>query len=125
VVTLRKYHSQDGLTLLEVMVAVAIVSLAIVSFISLVLSSLDMEERSRKMTEAMLLAEDWMNAVERSGYPELGITEGLIDEKDPQGFSYRQIVTETPIENVRHIRLEIFWNKGKEFVPLETFMVKK
>ncbi len=123
--TLKRYHSQKGLTLLEVMVAVAIASLALVSFISLVVTSLDMEERSRKVTEAMVVADDWMNMVERAGFPEVGQKEGLIDESDPNGFAFRQTVTETPIENVRLIRIEIFWNKKRDSVGLETYVVKK
>jgi general secretion pathway protein I len=125
VVTLKKYYSQKGITLLEVMVAVAIASLALVSFISLVLTSLDMEERSRKVTEAMVVADDWMNMVERAGFPELGQKEGFVSESDPNGFTFRQVVTETPIENVRQISIEIFWNKKRDSVSLETYIVKK
>lgn len=122
---LKSLHSKRGVTLLEVMVAVAITSLALVSLVSLVLTSLNMEEHSRKVTDATLLADGWINAIERTGLPEIGVTEGPVNENDPKGFHFKQVVTETPIEQVRHISVEILWNENRDSVSLEMYMVRK
>jgi general secretion pathway protein I len=121
----KKYLSESGVTLLEVMIAVAIVSIALFSFISLVVSALQMEDYGRRVTEAALIADNRMKEIERSGFPELGETEGLIDEKDPTGFTYRQIVSETPINDVRQVRLDILWNKNKDSVTLEAYILRR
>jgi general secretion pathway protein I len=124
-VTLKKFRSQKGVTLLEVMIAVAIASVALVSLVSLVLTSLQMEDYSRMITEAMVIADNRMKEIERNDFPEISEKEGLIDEKDPTGFAYTQVVTDTPIENVRNVKLTIFWNKKRDSVSLEAYIVKK
>ena len=76
------------------MVALAIASIALVSFVTLVITSMDLEDHARKVTDATLAADDKLKEVERTGFPDVGKTEGLIDEQDPDGFSYVMVVTE-------------------------------
>ncbi len=123
--TSKKYRSKQGTTLLEVMVALAIASIALVSFITLVITSMDLEDHARKVTGATLAADDKLKEVERTGFPDVGKTEGLIDEQDPDGFSYVMVVTETPIDQVRQIDIEVFWEKKKRSVTLTTFIAKQ
>jgi general secretion pathway protein I len=106
------------------MIALAIASIALVSFITLVVSSMDMEDHARKVTEATLLADDKLKEVERAGFPEVGKSEGLVNEQDPRGYYYQLTVTETPIQDVREIDAEIFWENKKRSVTLMTFMAK-
>ena len=124
-VTLKRFRSQEGTSLLEVMVAVAIASIALVSFISLVLSSIAMEDHSRKVTEATLIADQRMKEIEQDPFPEVSTKEGLIDEKDPSGFYYKLQVQETPIENVRQVAIQILWDNKRRSVDLTTYMAKK
>jgi general secretion pathway protein I len=120
-----KYRSQAGLTLLEVLIAVAIASIALVSLISLVLSSLDLEENARKVTEATMIADDKLKEIERGVLPDPGVIEGLIDEKDPSGYTFRQSVSESMIKNVYLIEVEVFWNKKRSSVALSSYVLKK
>ena len=121
---MKRLHSKNGTTLLEVLIAVAVASIALVSFITLVITSMDMEDHARKVTEATILADDKIKEIERTGFPELGNAEGLIDDEEPQGFSYRLVVTETPIEQVREINVEVLWDKGKRSVTLVSYVAK-
>ena len=126
-VTSRKlrYRPQAGLTLLEVLIAVAIASIVLVSLVSLVLSSLDLEENARKVTEATMIADDRLKEIERGTLPDPGVIEGLIDEKDPTGYTFRQSVSESMIKNVYLIEVEIFWNKKRNSVTLSSYVLKK
>ncbi len=124
-VTSGKYRSRTGTTLLEVIVAIAIASIALVSFITLVVTSMDLEDHARKVTDATLAADDKLKEVERTGFPDVGKTEGLIDEQDPDGFYYVMVVTETPIDQVRQIDIEVFWQKKKRSVTLTTYIAKQ
>jgi general secretion pathway protein I len=121
----KRLRSDDGNTLLEVMVAVAIAAIALVSLITLVIASLDMEDQARRMTSATLIADGKLKEIERTGFPELSRVEGLVDENDPTGFSYRTVVTETPIEDVREVEVEIFWDKKRRSVNLVGYFAKK
>jgi len=124
-VTSKRVGSQAGTTLLEVMVAVAIASIALVSFVTLVITSLDMENHARKITEATIAADNKLKEIERLGYPEVGRTEGLIDEQDPSGYSYALVVTDTPIQNVRQIDIEVSWDKKRGSVELTTYIANQ
>jgi hypothetical protein len=108
-----------------VVVAIAIAAIALVSFVSLVIASLDMEDHARKITEATLAAEDKLQEIERAGYPELGKTEGLVDEQQPEGFAYRTTVSETAISQVRQVDVDIYWDKKRRSLTLTTYMAKQ
>ncbi len=122
--TSRKYRSRTGTTLLEVTVAIAIAAIALVSFISLVITSMDLEDYARKITDATLAADEKLKEVERTGFPDVGKTEGLIDENDPDGFYYVMVVGETPIDGVRQVTVEVFWQNKKRSVSLDTYIAK-
>jgi len=138
----RKSRSRAGTTLLEVMIALAIASIALVSFISLVITSIDMEYHARKVTEATFAADDKLKEIERLGYPEVGQTEGPIygqqaagpgnvlavgsaSTQVPTEFTYRAVVTETPIQGVRQVDVDIYWDKKRRSVTLTTFIAKQ
>ncbi len=121
----RRIRSQAGTTLLEVMVALAVAAIALVSFVTLVITSMNLEDHARKMTEATLIADDKLKEIERTGYPEPGKSEGLVDEQNPSGFSYTLVVTETPIQGVREVDVEVFWDKKRSSVPMTTFIAKQ
>ena len=121
----KRLRSDDGNTLLEVMVAVAIAAIALVSLITLVIASLDMEDQARRMTSATLIADGKLKEIERTGFPELSRVEGLVDENDPTGFSYRTVVTETPIEEVRQVEVEVFWDKKRRSINLVGYFARK
>jgi len=121
----RRAGSQAGTTLLEVIVALAIAAIALASFVTLVISSMDMEDHARKITEATLIADDKLKETELAGYPEVGRTEGLVNEQDPTGFSYTMVVTNTMIQGVRQIDIEVFWDNKRGSVQLTTFIAQQ
>ena len=122
---LRKFpFRREGQTLLEVIVALAIVSIALVSFVTLVVTSMDMEDHARKVTEATIVADQKLRDIEKVGYPPVGQSEGLVNDQDPLGYSYRMTVSETGITNVRQIDVEIFWEKRKRSIILSAYMLK-
>ena len=120
-----KSHSTQGLTLLEVMIAVAVASIALVALITLVSTSISLEDNARKVIDATVLADTLLKEIEREGYPEVGFTEALVDEDEPAGFVYRQTVTESVVENVRIVCLEVLWNNMKSSVSLSMHIAKR
>jgi len=107
------------------MVAVAVAAIALVSLVTIVISALEMEGQARKMTEATLVAEDKLKEIERTGYPEVAQMEALVDETDPSGFVYRLTVTETPIDDVRQVDVEVLWDNKRRSVSLVGYFMKK
>jgi|YelNatPaOPRAMG01_1025707.scaffolds.fasta_scaffold01749_21 type II secretion system protein I len=119
----KRLKNQKGLTLLEVLVALACASLAIVSFVTLTSFSTEMEADAKRLTEATLIAENMMRSIEEGDFPETGMEEGEVEGME--GFTYKKHVTDTFIENVKEIRLEIFWDQGKRGTEFLLFVRKK
>jgi len=138
-VTRKKQSFQKGTTLLEVIVAVAVASIALVTFISLVVTSLGVEDYARKMTRATMYADNKFKELDQSGYPGLGTTEGTFEEDkkkeeesgvsqqgqredeqetDIAEYSYRLFVSQWLTPEVRQVELEVLWDKGKRSITL-------
>jgi Tfp pilus assembly protein PilV len=121
----KRYLSQTGLSLLEVTVAVAIAGIVFVPLISLVSTGIKMEDYARRLTEATMIAETRLKEIERNPYPEMGQAEGLVDPLDPAGFRYRQVIKGSPLEDVRTIEMEVFWDNKRSSVLLATYLAKR
>lgn len=122
---MKKYPSNSGTTLLEVMIAVAVASIALISFITLVITATDVEGHARKVTEATIIADDKLKEVERTGFPEIGRTEGQVEDEQHEGFTYTLTVSPTPIIQVRQVDVEVFWENGKRSVNLMTLIARE
>jgi general secretion pathway protein I len=121
---LKKLQSETGTSLLEVLVAVAVVAIALVSFVTLVIGALDVEDHARKVTEATIIADEKLKEIERGSFPEAGKSEGLVEDKESQGFSYSITVQDTQLKEVRQIDVEVFWDRERRSVALTGYMAK-
>ncbi len=75
-----------GFTLLEVLVAVAVLGLALVSLLGLHVRNIDLIARDQRITEATLLARGLMAEVDAAPFPDLGVTEGDFEVDYPERY---------------------------------------
>ena len=119
-------HAADnckGFTLLEVMIALAIISIALVAMLGLVQRNILVNDRLQQMTQATFLAKQKMAEIEN------GILSGLernLGEFPPpnQQFSWRAQYSSTPIQGIQQIDLSVIWGEEKdnELVTLTSFL---
>lgn len=118
--TWRRYITAGGFTLLEVMVAVAVVAIALVGLLRLHLVSLDNTLRSQDLTTAVLLAQGKMATV--GTFPDTGEEQGKFEGPELERFRWFTRVTEhsfpvgtagTPPVEVRHIMVTVLWFEGQ------------
>ena len=111
----RTRRGAAGFTLLEVLVAVAVLGLALVSLLSLHVRNIDLIGRDRRVTEATLLARGLMSEVESGPFPDLGVESGHFELDYPERYPdlrWEREVTPTPVPNVREVRVRVF--RGEE-----------
>jgi general secretion pathway protein I len=107
----RARRDRRGFTLLEVLVAVAVLGLALVSLLSLHVRNIDLIGRDQRITEATLLARALMSEVESGPFPDLGVESGDFELDYPERYPdlrWEREVTPTPVPNVREVRVRVF-----------------
>lgn len=117
---------QQGFTLLEVMIALALVAIALVSLLSLSNRSIAVQERLQRETQATLLAQQILSQEE---VLERGRSNGWQEQEEwfAEPFAdYRWQVSyeETILPQVRQVTVSVLWgDRGKnEQVSLISFL---
>lgn len=95
-----------GFTLLEVLVALSILSLALVVLLGLRNRDIDLVSTAREVTIATALAKMKMVEAQVEGFPELGEISGEFEE-GYSGFHWRKVIAPTPFDYVREVRISV------------------
>lgn len=120
-----------GFTLLEVLIAIAILALALPVLLGLRNFDLDLHARAGDITAATLLAQEKLVEAELSQAFPLGETTG--DFRNPpigyqalgdisnraDKYRWKRIVTTTPLNAVREVKIQILWQEGTSDEVLE------
>lgn len=114
-----------GFTLLEIMIALAIISIALTALLSLGNRSIAVHGRLQKITQATLLAQHKMSEIETtSGSSAIeGDESGVFDEPNST-FSWRVDYTDTPLPSIRMVSVTVIWGEenDNEAVTLDSFI---
>jgi type II secretion system protein I len=115
----KRQFYKKGFTLIEVIIALVVVSISLLGLIRLHLISINMAGAAEVTSQAVLLAEEKIAETLASGYPEEGIKSGEV-EKNAQVLHWRTEVsdlqpsklTEAEITGLRRISVEVVWKRG-------------
>lgn len=124
---IKKPGTQKGFSLLEVMVALAVTAIALVSLMGLSGRSVAARERIQRITQATLLGQQRMTEMENTPAAILGTadTQGVFAEPF-QRYKWRTSFSDTPLEGVRMATLWVIWGdeKKNEAVEITSFLFK-
>jgi general secretion pathway protein I len=95
-------RSHSGFTLIEVLVAVAILAIAMVAILKANVQNLDALTKSREMTTASLLAASKLAEIEAAGVANWGESQGDFGEDYPE-FTWQVETTSTEVEGLERI----------------------
>ncbi len=97
---------RGGFTLLEVMIAMAILAIVLVAVFQSQSQSVSMAGRARFLTTASLLAQERMAEAERTGVDRLLTTSGDFGVHYP-GYEWKIEVNDTPLDNLKRISVTV------------------
>ena len=115
-------YSKNGFTLIEVMIAIAIIAIALVVILHSCGLGVSMANESQDLSLATFLAQEKMAEIELEGFLGVGEKEGDFGEEYP-GFIWREVVAETPIEDLRKTTLTISWDEKN--LEVITYLARK
>lgn len=99
-----------GFTLVEVVVAMAIVAVAFTAMLGLHGRSLRLAAREQAHARALFLARSMLAEMEIEGYPDVGTASGDFESRNPgeyPGWAWQSTVTDTPLPNTREVRVRV------------------
>jgi type II secretion system protein I len=113
--------------LLEVMVALAIIAFAVVTYVHSQNMSVALLNESTNMTVATLLAQGRMVVLESSDISGALEREGIFEEHEYAAFRWKERVTSTPLPNIFEVHVEVSWddNRGRRSVELINLTIRK
>jgi general secretion pathway protein I len=135
----RTRTGESGFTLLEVLLAIALLAIALPILLGLRNFDLDLHTRASELTTATLLAQEKLTETELSGLYPIGESGGeflpvplgaqLSAETANRAASYRwkRTVMPTPLESIREVRVQISWPRGitDETLEVSTYVFTK
>jgi len=115
-----------GFTLLEVMIALAIISIAMVSLLALGNRSIGVHDHLQRITQATLLAQEKMAETEvKAGHGTLQKIDAAGDFAPPfADYRWRLGFAETPLPSVKMVTVTVLWGEEErnELVDLTSFL---
>jgi general secretion pathway protein I len=124
---IRNFHPRGrrarcpGFTLLEVMIALAVLGIAMMALLALDHQDLQSVIRTRELTQAAMLAQDLMTQAELERFPDLGSSRGAFDKMFPGqygNFRWERTVTESGIfSDLRKVTIVVQYgpNLGRRY----------
>jgi len=121
----RKHSMRAGFTLLEVMLAMAVLGIALMALLALHHQSLQSVIHGQDISRAAQLAQAVMSVAEMERFPDVGMTKGNFETLFPKeypNFTWEQIVTLSGFfPDVCKVQVIVFYgpNQSKSFTLTE------
>jgi len=124
----------DAFTLLEAVIALAIVSIALLGLLRLNLISISMVDRAQATCQAALLAQQKIEEAQCLGYSNLGTQSGIV-QRDGLTMHWQSQVIDLPsmlfdelnVTGLRKVLIDVSWKNGssQRQVQLSTYVADR
>lgn len=132
----RTTFNEEGFTLLEVLLAIALLAIALPILLGLRNFDLDLQDRASELTVAVLLAQEKLLETEilgqyavgesTGGFPNLPLGAQTTMQASPRavGYKWKRTITPTPLELIREVRIKVSWLRGRleESMEVSTYV---
>jgi len=108
-----------GFTLVEVMIAILVLSVALLALAGLQIVSIRGNSFGNYMTEAITMAKDLMEEMKDKEWEQIGASSEPL--KGPSGVTYHRVCTVvTESSGIKRVTVEVTWDNGNHRVALVT-----
>jgi general secretion pathway protein I len=128
--------NERGFTLMEVLIALAILALALPILLGLRNFDLDLHARAKELTTATTLAQEKLAETELGPPLPIGESGGEFPATPlgsqptaaitarPSNYRWKRIVSPTPLQIVREVKIQVIWPRGatEEMVEVSTYV---
>lgn len=116
--------TQKGFTLIEILVAMSLLSIGFLGASSLTVGIMKGNYHAKSTTTAIVLAQDKLEQMKNAGYPfAVSNTEGY--NSMPEFRHYKRVTTvsaNTPLTDMKTVNVQVFWKSDAGSVIVKTVL---
>ena len=117
-------ENNKGFTLIEVLVAMVILSVGLLGTAALITGIINSNKLSNRITNATTLAQDKMEEIKRDGYSNAANeARAFLPFPDDKYEREVTVVDASPAANMRTVTVTVYWESSKS-VSLQTILAK-
>ncbi len=107
---MRRLHRNSGFTLIELMIAIAIITLGIFGVMSLILTVMKGNTLSERVTIATTIAQDKMEDFKRMDYDSVVDDSDTNTDYDVDFYWEADVEDDTPATDTKTITVDVYWD---------------